>query len=277
MEPLAEERGYLHEDFRLFHLADDHHEEIAYHYHSFHKIIWLLAGRADYAVEGKSYHLTPGDCVMVPRGSIHRPEVAEADFYERVILYISPEFLRCMGSEMCDLESCFRIARDEFRYVYHDDDTAIRELLEALEQTRQSAEFGAELLSRSLFVQLMVACNRLVQGGPAVDAAGGDRKMLSILQYLGTHLREPLSIDELSQRFYMSKYHMMRRFREITGYTIHNYVTEKRLLLAQQMLGRGMTLSETAEYCGYQDYSTFSRAYKKQFGVSPSTGRNGQQ
>ena len=66
MEPLPyEKRGYLNEPFRLFHLADDRHEEIAYHYHSFHKIIMLLAGRAGYAIEGERYTLQPGDYVLV--------------------------------------------------------------------------------------------------------------------------------------------------------------------------------------------------------------------
>ena len=94
MEPLPyEKRGYLNEPFRLFHLADDRHEEIAYHYHSFHKIIMLLAGRAGYAIEGERYDLSPGDFVLVGRGSIHRPEVAEDAFYERMILYITPQYL----------------------------------------------------------------------------------------------------------------------------------------------------------------------------------------
>ena len=77
-------------------------------------------------------------------------------------------------------------------------------------------------------------------------------------------------MDTLAEQFYISKYHMMRRFRNETGYTIHNYISEKRLLLAQQLLQRGATLTAAAEQSGYQDYSTFSRAYKKQFGKSPS-------
>ena len=95
MEPLQyEKRGYLNEPFRLFHLADGDHQEIAYHYHTFHKIIILLAGRAGYAIEGEGYALQPGDYVLVGRGSIHRPIVEQGDFYERAILYISPEFLQ---------------------------------------------------------------------------------------------------------------------------------------------------------------------------------------
>ena len=60
MEPLQyEARGYLKEPFRLFHLADGRGEYIEYHYHTFHKIIILLAGRAGYAVEGERYELAP--------------------------------------------------------------------------------------------------------------------------------------------------------------------------------------------------------------------------
>ena len=79
-----------------------------------------------------------------------------------------------------------------------------------------------------------------------------------------------VTIDELAARFYISKYHMMRRFRQETGYSIHGYLTEKRLLLAQRLLAQGASPSAAGEQAGYQDYSTFSRAYKKQFGHGPS-------
>ena len=271
MEPLQyEQRGYLNEDFRLFHLADDkRQEEIAYHYHTFHKVILLLAGRADYAIEGKRYHLQPGDFVLVGRGSIHRPEVMGGDFYDRVILYISPEYLQSFGTE--DLGWCFADARERFHYVYHSSgNDPIRKLLYEMECVVQDHAFGSDILRRALFAQLMVALNRAVAEGKSVDADTGDSKVVAVLQYLNTHLADELGIEELASRFYISKYYLMRRFREETGYTIHNYITEKRLLLAQQLLEKRMPLYETAEKCGYQDYSTFSRAYKKKYGYAPS-------
>lgn len=272
MEPLIyEKRGYLNEDFRLFHLADGNHEEIVYHYHTFHKIIILLAGRADYAIEGERYALQPGDYMLVGRGSIHKPIVDRSDFYERSILYISPAYLQRLQCDGSDLETCFHKAQEDFRYVYHSGaGDRVRELFTLLEQSQQEEGFGASLLQQALFTQLMVEVNRISLAGDTVSAAAGDSKVVAILQYLNAHLTEGLTIDELAARFYISKYHMMRRFREETGYTIHNYVTEKRLLLAQQLLGQGISPGEAALRCGYQEYSTFSRAYKKQFGRSPS-------
>ena len=141
MEPLQYEvRGYLREPFRLFHLADGRREHIEYHYHTFHKIIILLAGKAGYAIEGERYDLSPGDFVLVGRGSIHRPEVAEDAFYERMILYIAPQYLASLGTEDCDLEECFRQAQDSFRYVYRDEGgSRVRQLFETLARTVSTA------------------------------------------------------------------------------------------------------------------------------------------
>lgn len=272
MEPLNyEKRGYLNENFRLFHLADSNTTEFAYHYHNFHKIILLLAGKASYAIEGERYELTPGDYVLVGRGSIHRPEVELGAFYERMILYISPEFLSHLRTDDCDLESCFHRAQSEFHYVYHaGSDDPIRSLFTQLEQAWQPGGFGTDILRQALFMQLMVAVNRAAEDQRFIQASAGDSKVVALLQYLNLHLTESLSIDDLASRFYISKYYMMRRFKEETGYTIHNYITEKRLLLAQQQLQQGASLSEACYLSGYQDYSTFSRAYKKRFGQVPS-------
>ena len=272
MEPLQYEvRGYLKEPFRLFHLADSRRERIEYHYHTFHKVIILLAGKAGYAIEGERYDLSPGDFVLVGRGSIHRPEVAEDDFYERMILYIDPTYLTSLSTEDCDLESCFRQAQTAFRYVYRDEGgSRVRQLFETLARTSREGGYGAALLERAQFLELMVEVNRVCRGGHQVQAAAGDRKVVALLQYLNLHLTEELSIDQLAERFYISKYHMMRRFRQETGYSIHGYLTEKRLLLAQRLLAQGVSPSEAGERAGYQDYSTFSRAYKKHFGRGPS-------
>ena len=272
MEPLQYEvRGYLKEPFRLFHLADGRGEYIEYHYHTFHKIIILLAGRAGYAVEGERYELAPGDFVLVGSGSIHRPVVETGDYYERMVLYIAPDYLRALTVGDCDPSECFRQAQETFQYVYRDEGgSRVRPLFQALAETVRQGGYGAALLAQAQFTELMVEVNRISLAGDTVSAAAGDSKVVALLQYLNAHLTEGLTIDELAARFYISKYHMMRRFRDETGYTIHGYVTEKRLLLAQQLLEQGIPSGEAALRCGYQEYSTFSRAYKKQFDRSPS-------
>jgi AraC-like DNA-binding protein len=268
-----EKRGYLMENFRLFHLRDTGMERVDWHYHDFHKIIVFLSGSADYAIEGKRYTLLPGDIVLVGRGCIHRPEPAQGKPYERIILYISPAFLRECSTLECDLETCFLLAERQFRFVLrpsgrYDHRVAV---LTHLEQALNADGFGEEILRRSLFMQFMVEVNRACTGSGLqyVDTAVCDEKIVSILQYINQHMTEDISIDALAARFYVSKYHMMRKFKKETGYTIHSYLSEKRLMLAKELISGGMPVLETCEKCGYQDYSAFSRAYRKLFGVTP--------
>ena len=271
MEQNYVQRGYLHEDFRLFHLRGAMEESVDWHYHTFHKIIEFLGGESGYGVEGKQYLHQPGDLVLVPQGCIHRPEAEPNAPYERRILYLSPEFLRRAGGS-CDLAACFDRAREEFRFVVHPADGTGGGQLTALEHAEREDAFGRELLAQSLLFQFLIGLNRAMADDLLQYAkpAAYDRKIEAILRYLSEHLTEPVSIDDLAARFFVSKYHMMRQFRAQTGYTIHGYLTSKRLMFARAMIAAGTPVLQASEESGFGDYSAFLRAYRKQFGAAPN-------
>ena len=77
-------------------------------------------------------------------------------------------------------------------------------------------------------------------------------------------------MDELAGHFFISKYHMMRQFKQETGYTIHQYITEKRVLLANSLMKTGMSATDACFMSGFKDYSTFLRAYKSRMQKSPT-------
>ena len=274
-QPGYEQRGYLREDFRLFHLTASMTETVGWHYHAFHKLCVYLGGDAiRYGIEGRSYALEPGDMILVPQGCVHRPEALPGAAYDRMLLYLSPEYLRSISTEETALETCFLQAAEEFHFVIRTGrrNGTLLEPLFALERTLAKPGFGQTMLEQALMAQVLISLTRGMQEQalPFASASAADEKIAAILQYLACHLTEPVSIDDLAAKFYISKYHMMRRFRQETGYSIHGYLTEKRLLLAQRLLAQGASPSEAGEQTGYQDYSTFSRAYKKHFGRGPS-------
>ena len=276
MDAAYEQRGYLHEDWRLFHLSSAVAEPPDWHYHTFHKLIVFLGGPAGYGVEGRSYPLEPGDVVLVPKGCIHRPELAPGAAYERAIVYISPDFLRRRSTADCDLETCFHRARERFEFVVRPRGgrAELSRLLAALERAGREDAFGGALLQDALFLQLLITASRAAeQPAQPVHARVRDEKVAALLQYLAAHLTEPVSIDALAARFYVSKYHMMRRFKAETGYTIHSYLTSKRLMLARERIAAGQPATEVCFACGFRDYSTFARAYRKLFSEPPRAAR----
>ncbi len=277
-EQRSQQRGYLREPYRLFHLSGSASLEVENHYHEFHKLVFFRSGRVTYAVEGLLSDLQSRDIVLVPMGCVHRVEAASGSVYERSILYIAPDFLRRRSQEGVDLERCFALCREQGRHVLRPAPTVTERLwsiLQALEQSiNESEEYGAKLLSDSLLCQLLIGLTRETLGehSSLAPSRAVNSKAVDILRYINENLTQDISIENLSERFFISKYHMMRSFRAETGFTIHGYIAEKRLLAARELIAAGKSAAEACYACGYKDYSAFSRAFKKQFGVSPRGG-----
>ena len=163
-------KGYLISDFRVFRLKDATMKEVPFHYHDFHKIILFLDGKVDYVIEGKTYPLQPGDLVFVSAGEIHRPIIEWEDErgplpYERIVIYIAPDFLdrwRDEGGRGVNLSECFQKAR-EAASVMHQPPGTSHELLfhmDKLEKTARGEGFGNELYTEILFIEFMILVNR---------------------------------------------------------------------------------------------------------------------
>ena len=134
--------------------------------------------------------------------------------------------------------------------------------------------FGSDVLCAGIVLQIVVLLSRWIsEPREAVEGVANDKKILDILQYINDNINSELSIDSIAEKFYISKFHMMRSFRAETGYTVHNYITNKRLLNARQLISSGEAATEVCYKCGFRDYSTFSRAYRKMFDESPAGRR----
>lgn len=275
MDSTYQKRGYLLEDFRLFHLRDASGIQTDYHYHEFCKLLVLYSGSGGYTVEGHRYLLKPGDLVLLGSHCVHRPEFEPTLPYERVILYISPAFLQRESVGSCQLEQCFSGEQSHVLRLPENRRQRIFSLIAELEQELSGDRFGREIVCNGKLLQLLVEIARSQRQSSAQHPEPihpTDKTVLAILTHLENHLTEDLSIDQLAEQFYLSKFHMMRRFRQETGTTIHNYISERRLFLARDMLAQGIPSTEVCYRVGFGSYSSFSRAYSKLFGTTP-TGR----
>ena len=266
----TEKTGYLNEQFRLFHLKEQTRKDFSYHYHDFHKVVIFISGKAAYHIEGKAYQLKPWDILLVNRHAIHRPEIDSSVPYERFILWIQNDI------PWQELLKCFQKANDRSYNLVRLNSALqekMKDILFELENSAKSDEYGKEILTQSLFLQFMVYLNRIFLEKQYIfdkKSYTFDSQIASILQYINHNLKEDLSVETLSARYYVSKYHLMRKFKQETGYTLHNYIVNKRLLMARTLISNGMPVTKAAQESGFAEYSTFSRAYRKQFKTNPS-------
>lgn len=265
--------GYLNEKFRYFHLRDTAGQERDFHYHEFDKIVIFISGGVDYSIEGTVYHLEPWDVLLVRHHMIHKALIDRALPYDRIIIYLDSAY----GDRFApagNLMECFAAAEKRHYCLMRPDQTEREQLgkcLERLEESMADELFGAQLMRETMLTQLMVLLNRIMQSDTSNEqnTVEYNEKIADVLSYINENITKQLSIDELAAVSYLSRYHFMRLFKSQTGCTVHTYIRQKRLTLAARLLREGMSASAVAAECGFSDYSTFHRAFKQTFGVSP--------
>lgn len=91
-----------------------------------------------------------------------------------------------------------------------------------------------------------------------------------IIAYINEHLAENLTLDSLAEQFYISNYHLGHLFKQFTGLSLYQYIMKKRLTVARNMLTLGAPVTTSCIECGFNDYSNFLKAFKREFGCNPS-------
>lgn len=268
----AKREGYLREGYHYFHLLDTAGQERDFHFHEFDKLVLLLSGRVTYAVEDRRYDLRPWDILLVRHHAIHKALIDRREPYERVILYLDGAYIDRSAPE-AGLMRCFDRADETGNCLVMPDGAerdSLSGLLRSMEAALADERFGAEVLRRSLLMQLLVLVNRAAPGGGAGSPARRyDDKITQTLTYINEHPDGDLSAEGLSERTFLSKYHFMRRFKEQTGVTVHAYILQRRLTAAARLIRGGVPAGKAAADCGFADYSTFYRAFRRTFGASP--------
>ncbi len=268
-------RGYLKRDFEFFHLKDMKDLKFESHYHDFNKIIVFISGNVTYLIEGKAYRLKPWDILFVSSHEVHKPIIDSMEVYERIIIWVNPVFLTKHNTRECNLLTCFELASSQKHNLMRLDQKKIGNIkttLVKLNDACKSKEFGSGILKNSILLQLIIFLNRLFLGTENTENQSDveyDKSIEDILSYINDNLNEDLSIDYISSKFFVSKYYLMHKFKNQTGYTIHNYILQKRLIKANTLIKKGEAVSEVYLKCGFGDYSNFIRAFKKMFGLPP--------
>lgn len=268
------QEGYLNEDFRFFHLNDKAGQERDFHFHDFDKIVILLSGSVSYLVEDAVCPMEAGDIVLIKHHTIHRAEIDRSVAYDRVIIYIAAGYIDRSAPDG-KLMSCFDSADSSRHYIIRPGAEAsgeIMRLLRELEVSLTDGKFGSQVLTRTLLLQLLIQINRASEKseGQTVTAQAADPRIRSALSYINENFARELTVEDLASRVYMSRYHFMRLFKAQTGFTVHGYLRQRRLLRACQLIREGTPAMKAASECGFGDYSAFHRAFRSEFSVSPS-------
>lgn len=279
--------GYLLEDFRIFYNADQEMKPVSLHYHDFHKILILLAGNVSYMIEGRTFLLKPGDLVLVHAGAMHRPVLHDHSLYERIILYLSPRFYNSIEDNIIQHDPEEKetvLSHSLFRKTTPGDlvrpepsscglFTAVFEQMKQLSgETGENRILGSNIYRRLKTIELILLLMRNTQETPIPEIREPAAAPMAehIMTFISRNLRDPdLCVDLIADKVGLNRSYLMHYFKEQTGFTVGNYITEKRLFLAGELISQGNSLTETCYECGFGSYSSFYRAYCAKYGHTP--------
>lgn len=263
----------LSSDYEIYHYFNKNLSGVNLHHHDFYECYLFLSGDVTYLIEGKSYPLTPGDIVLVNSKELHQAYINSKDSaYERIVLWINPSFLRELSTESTDLTRCFENPnRKNVLRVDYDWQQNIRILMNRLISLERYQGIGRELLYKAYITELMVYINQQsFHEKVRLDVEVKKSNLIEhVLEYIGTHIDEDITIDDLSAYTYLSKFHLSREFKKHTGTTLHRYILQKKLIAAKELILRDIPITLVYEQCGFGDYSNFFRAFKNEYGMTP--------
>lgn len=261
--------------YEIFRYKDAYLKEVALHHHDFYEVYFFVSGNVQYNIESRSYLLTPGDILLISPMELHQPMFADSQrSYERIVLWIDKRFLESFSIPGQDITACFDSSAPFHTNLLRPDATTRQLLAFQLEQllaeTEEDGEYS-KICAMSYLVQVLVLLNRQArkeQQYPEVKPLA-DSAVYSVMTYINEHYSEDLTLDNLANRFFISKYHLSREFVRLIGTSVHRYIIQKRLVMAKQMMSEGMSSTEVYQHCGFGDYSNFYRAFKSEYQISP--------
>lgn len=240
-------------------------ENFVMHTHNYFEIFCFLSGDADYSVEGYRYRMQRGDLLLSRKNEAHHIMVKSDARYERMYVHfdipdialLDPEYRllvpfldRPLGKFNQYKASLF----PDQRWIYY------------LDKLCDSADDHCKLYYLLVLLNELAECFETVKtSGPPSET---DRAM-AVMRYINKHLGEELSLGFLADHFNLSKTHLNEIFKQSAGTTVWKYIVVKRLVAARERILVGEAPTKVYSECGFQDYTTFFRAYKQHFGVSP--------
>ena len=252
------------ENYRYRHhtTADPLHTKFIRHAHKTNEIVYLVGGDISYVIENQRFRLSPGDIVLIPGNRYHYAAVEGNTSYERAVIDFPDSLVE---------SSLFQRVFSETR-VYHTASLPqFRDYYRRLDSYADIPNKGdRERIATALLTELLCLLAGL---SPTLAVSAGDRQdttVDAVLRYIDENLTTIRSMEEICHALFISPSHLCKAFHEVLSISPMKYLRQRRLHHAHDLLRSGERPTNLYLECGFRDYSSFYRAYRDYFGISPA-------
>ncbi|MBP3216831.1 MAG: helix-turn-helix domain-containing protein [Lachnospiraceae bacterium] len=261
-------------DFEIFYYSDVNFNPVPAHAHNYYEFYLIVEGEISMEIGRQTFPIQVGDLILVPPGIqhhliLHSPEKP----YRRFVFWISQNYVQELLEQSPDYVYLMQQAATGGQYIYHiptdglySVQSRILRLIEEIHSDRYGKSAAVTIAVNDLILQM----NRLIYEEEHENRPAETQDLLqNLLAYIESHIEGDLSLDELADQFYVSKYYLSHLFQENLGVSAHRYITKKRLSACRDAILSGAPISRVCFDYGFREYSSFYRAFCKEYGMSP--------
>ncbi len=260
--------------FEIYHYRQPYLKALDFHNHDFYEFYIFLDGLVTYYIEEKVYDLCEGDILVIPPGKMHRPVIADPNaVYERFVLWVNADFMHSIDDENKTLSTLLHTIEENQQYLFPIPKPDLEFILTLLRRLIQinSSESNMTVMKNAYIVLLLEHIQTQLRSSSLMKAEEIEYdKIPEIIHYINEHLCEKLTLDDISNRFFISKFHLIRKFKAHTNATVYDYIISKRIVLAKKLLRQGISATEVCMQCGFTDYSNFYKSFQLKSGMTPA-------
>ena len=265
---------YVDSDLRIHHAIDEFPEDKDYpmHAHEWCEILGFIRGKGDYTIEGNVYRLEPG-CILIMRpAETHKLHIDSSEPYERIMVNFPTTLIEKIDPSKKLLQSFIDRPLGQLNLYRNQEFTTISGITYLREMV--SVAYTREDQRLNIITNLLPLLNAIknifiFKKTFEMNLSNRNTSQL-IIDYINVHLHEELSLEVLSRQFFLSKSQISRLIKKATGCSVLDYITIKRLMRAREYILSGETATNASRLCGFNNYSSFYRAYVKHFPELPS-------
>ena len=243
------------------------------HNHDGYEVVLFLDGDVNMMVEPELFKMRTGDVFFISPLVFHGVDLVDVSTYERIVINIQYEYLRNLGDSETDFSTLFRSADSANMNHLRIPEESLPQFIsvaERLEEVLHSDSYGHSILAKAYLSEfLLLTCKYSETVRPSKKSSNMPVAVAKVLEYIDTHLSDEITINAMSAELHYSSDHLSRAFSEATGDSLKHYINAKKIALAQKLLLQGNSPYDVCFMVGYNNYSSFSRRFSNQIGMSP--------
>lgn len=244
-----------------------------YHHHALYEILYVKSGKVKYSIENKKYILNTGDVIFISPSKLHRLDSIESTSCERIVLNFTEDFAAKLSTEKTDLLYLFKEIDKTKNYklkAHLNNIKKINKLMDIMQIMQFNDTYGTDVIYSTVFSQLMILFNTMYENVDEHEEPIISNPIVNkINDYIMDNIGQKLLVENIAEYVNLSSSRVHHIFKDKTGISLNLYIIKKKLQKATELLLDNKKSIDIYEECGFLNYTSFLRAFKNEYGVTP--------